>query len=514
MQLLLGSRPSQQPISDAAVMIALRKGQTEFFRHLYRRHYAAVQAYASQCVRGPLHAQEVTSEVFAHLLQQMMSGESLIERRHPGCLRAQLLGKVRTAAINRWHRERDTLSRDFQAWVAAGSRWPWGEDGQLALAYERLPATTQCLLWHSVVERDDPAFTARITGLDHHAVSAACDQAMTALRQARADLYLERLERPDCRDVVKRLTQRPEADPTEGIRNHLRVCAACVTVYKDLSQLDQQLEAQLPVRLLGWWTGQQYLRAKAAIPVPLGDPPFLARLLERGRADGPAEPSPARRATAATRGSRRSRGRRRAALPLLPARSRAGVAVAGFLVGVGAGVLLLTACDQQLGLQGQRPPTTGPSPAPDDPPSQQATPPPALSARFPVQANAYTSQRGTGAGSDPGARALGSSSVLHYDRVDFSTVRDTLAVARLGGPPGGGAWIELRLDSPARPPLAKIVPSDDGSVDDISVPITPVDGVHRVYVTAHCPTTDRCIELFAVGAAPSLPGALLALHRP
>ena len=123
MQLLLGSRPSQQPLSDAAVMIALRKGQIEFFRHLYRRHYAAVQAYASQCVRGPLHAQEVTSDVFAHLLQQMVSGESLIERRHPGCLRPQLLGKVRTGAIHRWHRERETLSPDFQAWVAAGSRW-------------------------------------------------------------------------------------------------------------------------------------------------------------------------------------------------------------------------------------------------------------------------------------------------------------------------------------------------------------------------------------------------------
>ncbi|WP_405594017.1 carbohydrate-binding protein [Streptomyces sp. NBC_01410] len=511
MQLLLGSRPSQQPLSDAAVMIALRKGRIEFFRHLYRRHYAAVQAYASQCVRGPLHVQEVTSDVFAHLFQQMVSGESLIERRHPGCLRPQLLGKVRTTAINRWHRERDTLSPDFQAWVAAGSRWPWGEDGQLALAYERLPATTQCLLWHSVVERDDPVFTARITGLDHHAVPAACDQAMTALRQARADLYLERLERPDCRDVIERLTRRPEADPAEGW-GHLRACPACAAVYKDLSQLDEQLEAQLPVRLLGWWTGARYLRAKAAIPIPLGDPPFLARLLERGPADAPAEPSRVHRATAATRGSR---GRNRAASLQFPPRSRAAFAVAGFLVGVGAGVLLLTACDPQLGAHRQPPLASGPSPAPNDPPSQQATPPPALSARFPVQANAYTSQQGTSASPDPGARELGSSSVLRYDRVDFSTVRDTLAVARLAGPSGGGARIELRLDSPARPPLAQIIPSADGSVNDISVPITPVVGVHRVYVTAHCPTTtDRCVELFAFGAAPSLSGALLVLHRP
>ena len=504
MHLLLGSRPSQQPPSDAALMIASRTGQIEFFRHLYRRHYASVQAYASQCVTGPLHAQEVTSDVFAHLLQQLMSGESFVERRHPGCLRPQLLGKVRTTAINRWHRERDTLSPDFRAWVAAGSRWPWGEDGQLALAYERLPATTQCLLWHSVVERDDPAFTARITGLTHHAVPAACDQAMSALRQARTDLYLERLERPDCRDVIKRLTQRrPEAPPAEGITDHLRVCPACTSVHKDLSRLDDQLEAQLPVRLLGWWTGQQYLRAKAAISVPLGDPPFLARLLEQRPAHAPAEHSGVHRVTAATL---RSRGGRRAASPLLPRRSRAAFAVAGFLAGVGVGMLLLTACDQR-GPQTPSPPTSGPSPAPDNPPSRQASPPPALSARFPVRADKYTSQQGTRAGADPGTRVLGSSSILHYDRVVFSTGGDTVAQARLSGQPGSGASIELTLDSPAGLLLARITPTTDGSMDDISVPITPVVGVHRVYVTAHCPTTtDPCVELDAFGTAPSPPG--------
>jgi hypothetical protein len=162
---------------------------------------------------GPLHAQEVTSRVFAQLLQRLVSGESFVERRHPGCLRPQLLGNVRTTAITSWHRDRDALSPDFRAWVATGSRWPWGEDGQLALAYERLPATTQCLLWHSMVERDDPALTARITGLDRKAVPAGCDQAIRALRQARTDLYLERLERPDCREVIQLLALRLEVPP-------------------------------------------------------------------------------------------------------------------------------------------------------------------------------------------------------------------------------------------------------------------------------------------------------------
>ncbi|MET8452130.1 hypothetical protein [Streptomyces sp. NPDC005209] len=365
MHLLLGLRPPQQPLSDAALMLAIRKGEVGPFRQLYRRHYAAVKAYAFQCMAGPLHAQEVTAHVFAGLLQQILAGESLIEGRHPGCLRPHLLGNVRTAALTRWHHEPETLAPDFRDWVAAGSRWPWGEDGQLALAFERLPVSAQRLLWHSVVDRDAPALTARITGLAPHAVPRACDQARSALRQARTDLYLERLELQGCREAIRRLALRPEALPEEELADHLRACPACMSVYKDVTRLDQQLEAQLPVRLLGWWTGEPYLRAKAAIPVPLNEPAFLARLVEPLRADAPAQPSQRPPAPATTAGtantatapdiSSTAPGRhRRVGRPLFSRHSRAAVAIGGFLAGVGVGMLLLTSCQEQPGPQ--RPP--------------------------------------------------------------------------------------------------------------------------------------------------------------
>lgn len=362
MHLLLGLRPPQQPLSDAALMLEIRKGEVEPFRQLYRRHYAAVQAYAFQCMAGPLHAQEVTAHVFAGLLQQILAGESLVERRHPGCLRPHLLGTVRTTAITSWHQQPETLSPDFRDWVAAGSRWPWGEDGQLALAFERLPVSAQRLLWHSVVDRDAPALTARITGLAPHAVPDACDQARSTLRQARTDLYLERLERQDCREAIRRLALRPEAPPEEELGAHLRACPACMSVYKDVTRLDTQLEAQLPVRLLGWWTGEPYLRAKAAIPVPLNEPAFLARLVEPLLADAPAQPShrPPAPATAAVTAntpntSSTAPGRHRRDRHLLPScRSGAAVAIGGFLAGVGVGMLVLTSCQEQPGQQ--RPP--------------------------------------------------------------------------------------------------------------------------------------------------------------
>ncbi|NUK74127.1 hypothetical protein HRW23_19315 [Streptomyces lunaelactis] len=357
-----------------------------------------------------------------------------------------------------------------------------------------------------MVDRDDPASTARITGLALHAVRAGCEQARSALRQARTDLYLERLERQDCREVIKRLSQRPEAPPTtEEVADHLRVCPACMGVYK--SRLDGQLEAQLPVRLLGWWTGQDYLRAKAAIPVPLDDPPFLTKLMEQARGETPAPRSRMRRAPAVT--APRHRGRKEAASPRVLRRSRAGFAVIGFLAGVGVGLAALAACDQQRGSRGHPPSASRSSPAPDDSPPREAPASPELRATDRVPADAYTSQRGTTAGSGPGTRVLGSSALLHYDRVDFAG-GDALVHARLAGPPGGGAWIELVLDSPARLPLARITPTADGSLHDISVPIIPADGAHRVYVTAHCPTTtEPCIELHAFGSAPSMPPAPL-----
>lgn len=338
MQLLLGPRPLQQPFSDAALMLAVRKGQVEFFRLLYRRHYPAVQAYASQCMAGPLRAQEVTSLVFAQLLQQMEAGEAFVERRHAGFLRLQLLGMVRTTAIASWHREPEALLPDFPAWVAQGAQWPWGEDGQLGVAFERLPSRTQRLLWHSVVEQDAPTLTARITGLAPRTVRSASDEARSALREACTELYLERLELPDCRDTIKRLSMRPDAPPAAQSAAHLRACAACMSVYKDIAQLDSQLEGQLPARLLGWWTGQQYLRAKAAIPMPLGDPPFLARLLGQSPTHASTDRTRTRRATTRP-GPAGGRSRRRSSRLLSPATA----AVTGFLLGIGTGLLPLTA---------------------------------------------------------------------------------------------------------------------------------------------------------------------------
>ncbi|MFG2194206.1 hypothetical protein [Streptomyces sp. NPDC048639] len=373
MHLSPGPRPQHRPLSDAALTSAVRKGRVELFRYLYRRHYAAVQAYASQCMAGPVQAHEVTSFVFAQILQRIVSGESFADGRHPGCLRRQLLDAVRTTAITHSQREEEALSPDFRAWVAAGSVWPWGEDGQLGLAYQRLAPTTQCLLWHALVDRDDASLTARVTGLAPGAVQAGSEEARGALREARMHLYLERMGPRHCADSVRRLALEGGSGPGTGRggAHHPRACRGCHGALSDLARLDAQLDMQLPVRLLGWWPGEFYLRAKAAIQVPLSDPPFLARLLDRAAQQAPARTRPARRVMAAAVSARR--GQEEPVAPVAPAASRpashrtprrnarhpapgseegarrspATVAVVGFLAGIAVGMAALSSCGHQ-----------------------------------------------------------------------------------------------------------------------------------------------------------------------
>ncbi|MEU6083837.1 ATP-binding protein [Streptomyces sp. NPDC047108] len=449
MHLSPGPRPEHRPLSDAALTSAVREGRVELFRYLYRRHYAAVQAYSSQCMTGPVQAHEVTSFVFAQLLQRILSGESFADGRHPGCLRRQLLDAVRTTAITHSQREEEALSQDFRAWVAAGSVWPWGEDGQLGLAFQRLAPTTQCLLWHSLVDRDDASLTARVTGLAPGSVQARSEEARSVLQDARTHLYLERMGPRHCADAIRQVASdggRASGSGRGGAHrpHHSRACRRCHSALTDLARLDAQLDVQLPVRLLGWWPGEGYLRAKAAIPVPLSDPPFLARLLrhtESPAAGGRTARRATARAVSARRGQREPvepaasrpashRTPHRTSQGILPRavagsvegahRSPTTVAVVGFLAGIAVGIAALAACGHQERPHQLLPDGTGDASSVSEPPGTGAAgpgteasgPDAATPGGYALRSGPYDA--GTGpydAGTGPYARPLGGNAV-------------------------------------------------------------------------------------------------------
>ncbi|WP_405542541.1 hypothetical protein OG478_12685 [Streptomyces phaeochromogenes] len=151
------------------------------------------------------------------------------------------------------------------------------EDGQLALVWNRLPKHVCCLLWHTIPEQEDNHFASEVTGIPQASVENALAAALKEFRQLRAALYLERLQRRDCRNTVEQLVAHYPEFPDSGELEHAAICAECKTIYEDLIHLDARLAAQIPRQLLGWWPAGGYLTLKAATPVPLVDPPFLQR---------------------------------------------------------------------------------------------------------------------------------------------------------------------------------------------------------------------------------------------
>jgi hypothetical protein len=468
----------------------VRLGRTGLFRHIYQRHHAAVYAYALTCVPSPVYAFELSSQVFADLLQTTLSEQSPTRRRHSDCLRIQLLQAVRNAAVARSRHDQGLLAPGFRSWLETGAAWSLDDDGQLVLAYEHLTGADQCLVWHGVVERDDPESMSRITGLPAETVQDRSGAAVQALRRARTELYRMWVARTDCLTFVTAVGPRPGEKPNPESTEHLADCPACRAFHDDLIRIDSRVTAQLPSRLLGWWPMKEYRRTKETIQVPVMDPPFLARALQNerepyGKSPSPADRTPPPRTRSHARRPPRTRvSGRKDALTVVALASLTLVAVVG---GILAGY----------GTRGAiAPPLPDPTPGAIGDPAPTASAPP-LSMRTRVDADAFDSQRETRslAPNRPHALVLGSSSELRYEAVDFGRAGDRRVIARLAGPRGGHAWLDLRLDDRDGPLLARIHSTPDGALSDVGVRTAPVFGVHRVVATATCPTADPCLEL-------------------
>ncbi|MFD7026611.1 RNA polymerase sigma factor [Streptomyces sp. NPDC059917] len=264
--------------SDAELATQVRHGRCDSFRLLYRRHYPAVHGYASTCSRTPLDAFELTSQAFTQLLHRMVSGDVTTDRL-TGCIRLQLLDLVRTIGVQRCVRDPGGFAPQFRQWVGNGANWSLDEGGQLAHAWQRIPHEARCLLWHTLVERDAPLAVSRFAGTSTDEIDRARVGALAAVRSGRAALYLSQISlSDDCRRAVQELMAHPD-DPAS--LHHCYSCPDCFNVYQDVIHADTRLESQLPLALLGWWPVLDYLNLRAAIPVPLTDPPFLERAVRQ-----------------------------------------------------------------------------------------------------------------------------------------------------------------------------------------------------------------------------------------
>ncbi|WP_164716004.1 sigma-70 family RNA polymerase sigma factor [Streptomyces sp. WAC 06738] len=261
-----GAAPGDADLT-ALIRDALPGAADAALDELYRRHRAAVLAYARSCTRDPHTAEDLTSEAFAGALRAVRGGSG-----PDGPWRPYLLTAVRRTAAA-WSRtaRRTELSADFEGWLTRAPTVESSEEGTLRRedanlvlrAFRSLPERWQTALWHSAVEGESPDRIAPLLGLTASGVASLTARAREGLREAYLAERAGAAGAPaECRHYtgllaasVRRGGRRRRGQ--RGLEHHLAVCRRCRRTSAELRELNSSLSTALPAGLL-LWTGASY----------------------------------------------------------------------------------------------------------------------------------------------------------------------------------------------------------------------------------------------------------------
>ncbi|WP_327663022.1 MULTISPECIES: ricin-type beta-trefoil lectin domain protein [unclassified Streptomyces] len=301
------------------------------------RHRHALLAYAQVCANDTDAARQLGAQAFARAAREVARG---LEPR--GSWRHHALLLVHRTAVE-WAADerRGRLSPGLLGTL--GSPDAPRAPAALLSAFHTLPARTQTLLWHSVVDGDSDAATGIAIGTSARDVAQARGAALDALRGACLAARVARAQDTHCRGyqrLIEEATRPGRPRNTADLDAHLARCPSCTAAYLELTALRDDPRRALAEGLLPWG-GTDYLLTEAP---PTAPPPAPAT----APAAVPQQTAPrSHRATSTTRADRRRparRARRRA--PRRPAAVRAtpmGFALASAAVGVALVPLLILA---------------------------------------------------------------------------------------------------------------------------------------------------------------------------
>ncbi|MFD3418851.1 RNA polymerase sigma factor [Streptomyces decoyicus] len=251
--------------SDEQLTAPLRAGLPggEEIAELYRRHRAAVRAYAGACCRDPHTAEDLTSEAFTLTLAAVRRGAGPV-----GPWRPYLFTVVRRTALD-WamSARRTEITDDIEACVPGLDPEPGGEElvlrreerGMVARSFAALPERWQTVLWLQVVERRPAAAIGVELGLTVSGVASLAERARDGLREAYLQVHAEGRTSPSCRRYGRLLAAAVRRVDRRGARQvlvrHLETCARCRRVLLELKTLNTgfrgaSLRSMLPGALL------------------------------------------------------------------------------------------------------------------------------------------------------------------------------------------------------------------------------------------------------------------------
>ncbi|OUC96355.1 RNA polymerase sigma factor, partial [Streptosporangium minutum] len=244
---------------DPALTRLVRAGDDRAVSELYERHHPAVIAFARRLCRDPHTAEDLASEAFARTLRTVRNGLA----GPTGDWRPYLYAVVRNTAAE-WARsdQRSVPTDEFREDDLTTAA-PEPPDDLVTRAYRSLPRRWQTVLWHTLIEDEEPERVAKILGITPGNVGVLAFRAREGLRKAYLAAHVSSAS-PRCQEYAEPLAaivRKRSGRLPRALRAHLESCASCARAHTELLDLNATLRAALPIALFplalgaGKWTG-------------------------------------------------------------------------------------------------------------------------------------------------------------------------------------------------------------------------------------------------------------------
>ncbi|MEU1271569.1 ricin-type beta-trefoil lectin domain protein [Streptomyces sp. NPDC005799] len=254
-----GTTPALQPVGE-----------------LLDRHWEAGFAYARLCTDGTPAAGMLTTAAFTRLF-----GETLRQNGPTSAWRPQLLVTVRRIAAE-WDNDhrREHLHPELRSAAEGGDRvvahlLPSAERRLLSGAFQRLPQSLRCVLWHVEVEAEPLEIPGGLLGLEVEDARVELGRARDRLREECLQVHRELAPEQECRRYLRMLDvtyRRGGIDVDPDLAEHLARCTHCRHTADQLAQFNHGLGLALAEAVLGWGA-QAYVQSRIAGPLRDGTPP-------------------------------------------------------------------------------------------------------------------------------------------------------------------------------------------------------------------------------------------------
>ncbi|WP_405825153.1 ricin-type beta-trefoil lectin domain protein [Streptomyces sp. NBC_01390] len=259
----LSNSPTPAPAYDASdveLSAELKKwtGTTPALHpvgELLDRHWEAAFAYARLCTSGPRPAGMLTTAAFTRLF-----GESLRQSGPTSAWRPHLLVTVRRLAAE-WegdHRH-EMLHPELRS-TTGGNRvaarlLPAPDRRLLSRAFQNLPQSARCLLWHAEVEGEPLEIPAGLLGLSVTDAAVELGRARGRLREECLHVHREVVQQEECRRYIRLIDvtcRRRSFEIDPDLAKHLADCKPCRYAADQLNQFNGDLALALAEGVLGW----------------------------------------------------------------------------------------------------------------------------------------------------------------------------------------------------------------------------------------------------------------------